>query len=167
MILFIIYDKKKKRKKKEEEEKKIEQKKKNSVNLKQANNSGGFTKIKTSPSEETNCPTASEPPPPDSTNSTSETMMLSSSTEPQPMQTASPRAASTSMSELPQCLHTLELMLPHSERGLQCEGREEHYYQMQDASKPQYGLHGLNKLCILHLVLISKVLWKELYSLQQ
>lgn len=58
------------------------------------------------PSRETNCPTAEEPPPLFSTNCTSETMMLSSSTEPHPVQTASPRAESTSMSEPPQAAHT-------------------------------------------------------------
>ncbi|TNN66964.1 hypothetical protein EYF80_022737 [Liparis tanakae] len=54
-----------------------------------------------SPPVATNWPTADEPPPPVSTNSTSDTMMLSSSTEPQVMHTASPRAASTSIRALP------------------------------------------------------------------
>lgn len=70
------------------------------------------------PSAATKRPTACEPPPPVSTNSTSDTMTLSSSTEPQPMQTASPRAWSTSMSAQPQFLHTFGLMaLPPSLMG--------------------------------------------------
>ena len=63
------------------------------------------------PSAETNWPTADEPPPLFSTNVTSETMILSSKTEPQPIQTASPRAWSMSMSVPPQFLHWRELML--------------------------------------------------------
>lgn len=64
------------------------------------------------PSAATKRPTACDPPPPVSTNSTSDTMTLSSRTEPQPMQTASPRAWSTSMSVQPQFLHTPGLMAP-------------------------------------------------------
>lgn len=63
------------------------------------------------PSSDTNCPTADEPPPLFSTNCTSDTMMLSSSTEPQAVHTASPRAASSSMSVPPQVRHTRPVMV--------------------------------------------------------
>lgn len=64
-----------------------------------------------SPSTDTNCPTAEDTPPLPSTKVTSETMMLSSSTEPQLVQTALPRAWSTSTSVPPHVTHVLELMV--------------------------------------------------------
>lgn len=70
---------------------------------------GGVNKV--SPSAETNWPTAEDTPPLPSTNWTSDTMMLSSSTEPQLVHTALPRAWSTSMSEPPHVLHSRELMV--------------------------------------------------------
>lgn len=70
-----------------------------------------FTELQNTPSSDTNWPTADEPPPLFSTNCTSDTMMLSSSTEPQPVHTASPRAASNSMSVPPQPRQTRPVML--------------------------------------------------------
>ena len=63
------------------------------------------------PSEETNCPMALDPPRLFSWNWTSETMMLSSSTDPQPIQTASPRAWSMSISLPPQFEQTCDIIL--------------------------------------------------------
>lgn len=62
------------------------------------------------PSEETNCPMALDPPRLFSWNWTSETMMLSSSTDPQPIQTASPRAWSMSISLPPQFEQTCDII---------------------------------------------------------
>lgn len=63
------------------------------------------------PSEETNCPMALDPPRLFSWNWTSETMMLSSSTDPQPIQTASPLAWSMSISLPPQFEQTCDIIL--------------------------------------------------------
>ena len=61
------------------------------------------------PSEDTNCPTTVDAPLLCSWNVISDTIMLSSSTEPQLVHTASPRAWSYSISVPPQCEHTLAM----------------------------------------------------------
>ena len=63
------------------------------------------------PSSDTNCPITEAPPAALSWNWISETMSCSSSTEPQFVQTLSPRVASSSISLQPQCLHTRSGMM--------------------------------------------------------
>lgn len=66
----------------------------------------GVGHYKISPSVDTYCPITDDLPAADSWNWTSETIICSSSTEPQLVQTASPRAGSVSMSLPPHTLHT-------------------------------------------------------------
>ena len=73
------------------------------------------------PLADTNCPTREEAPLLCSWKVTSLTMMLSSSTDPQPVHTASPRAGSYSMSVPPHCEQTVDMAAVGSAQTLAIE----------------------------------------------